>query len=180
MQGFTEEHTRKTLLKSCWCCSCKYRFDMIAICACVWITMREKRVFLVGDFCCEVVDMYAMKHCMKQLFLIIWDKNTRQCSKCKCKHYNGLNSCTKQREIVMNCLSAPCFNWNYYSRFHAGNFSLWDSKLRNITVKSYLKSTVRSKLIHCEWNAFYFIEIPFIGFTLHEIKQCSFFFRHPI
>ena len=46
-------------------------------------------------------------------------------------------------------------------------------------MKSYLKSTVRSKLIHCEWNAFYFIEIPFIGFTLHEIKQCIVFFSTP-
>ena len=31
---------------------------------------------------------------------------------------------------------------------------------------------LKSKLILCEWNAFYFIEIAFIGFTLHEIKQC--------
>ena len=31
----------------------------------------------------------------------------------------------------------------------------------------------------CEWNAFYFIEIAFIGFTLHEIKQCIGFFGTP-
>ena len=31
---------------------------------------------------------------------------------------------------------------------------------------------LKSKLIFCEWNAFYFIEIAFIGFTLHEIRQC--------
>ena len=31
---------------------------------------------------------------------------------------------------------------------------------------------LKSKLILCEWNAFYFIEIAFIGFTLHKIKQC--------
>ena len=35
---------------------------------------------------------------------------------------------------------------------------------------------LKSKLILCEWNAFYFIEIAFIGFTLHEIKQCIVFF----
>ena len=35
---------------------------------------------------------------------------------------------------------------------------------------------LKSKLIFCEWNAFYFIEIAFIGFTLHEIKQCIVFF----
>ena len=34
-------------------------------------------------------------------------------------------------------------------------------------------------LILCELNAFYFIEIAFIGFTLHEIKQCIFFFGTP-
>ena len=31
---------------------------------------------------------------------------------------------------------------------------------------------LKSKLILCEWNAFYFIEIAFIGFMLDEIKQC--------
>ena len=36
-----------------------------------------------------------------------------------------------------------------------------------------------SKLIFCEWNAFYFIEIAFIGFRLHEIKQCIVFFGTP-
>ena len=38
---------------------------------------------------------------------------------------------------------------------------------------------LKSKLILCEWNAFYFIEIAFIGFTLHEIKQCIVFFGTP-
>ena len=37
---------------------------------------------------------------------------------------------------------------------------------------------LKSKLILCEWNAFYFIEIAFTGFTLHEIKQCIFFLGH--
>ena len=35
---------------------------------------------------------------------------------------------------------------------------------------------LKSKLIVCEWNAFYFIEIAFIGFTFDEIKQCIVFF----
>ena len=35
---------------------------------------------------------------------------------------------------------------------------------------------LKSKLIFCEWNAFYFIEIAFIGFTIDEIKQCIVFF----
>ena len=40
---------------------------------------------------------------------------------------------------------------------------------------------LKSKLILCEWNAFYFIEIAFIGFTLHEIKQSIvFFLGHPV
>ena len=38
---------------------------------------------------------------------------------------------------------------------------------------------LKSKLILCEWNAFHFIEIAFIGFTLHEIKQCIVFFGTP-
>ena len=38
---------------------------------------------------------------------------------------------------------------------------------------------LKSKLILCEWNAFYFIEIAFIGFTLDEIKQCIVFFGTP-
>ena len=38
---------------------------------------------------------------------------------------------------------------------------------------------LKSKLIFCEWNAFYFIEIAFIGFTLDEIKQCIVFFGTP-
>ena len=38
---------------------------------------------------------------------------------------------------------------------------------------------LKSKLILCEWNAFYFIEIAFIGSTLHEIKQCIVFFGTP-
>jgi hypothetical protein len=29
----------------------------------------------------------------------------------------------------------------------------------------------QSKLILCEYNAFYYSEIAFIDFTLHEIKQ---------
>ena len=37
----------------------------------------------------------------------------------------------------------------------------------------------KSKLILCEWNAFYFIKIAFIGFTLHEIKRCIVFFGTP-
>ena len=35
---------------------------------------------------------------------------------------------------------------------------------------------LKSKLIVCEWNAFCFIEIAFIGFTFDEIKQCIVFF----
>ena len=38
---------------------------------------------------------------------------------------------------------------------------------------------LKSKLIVCEWNAFYFIEIAFIGFTFDEIKQCIVFFGTP-
>ena len=38
---------------------------------------------------------------------------------------------------------------------------------------------LKSKLILCEWNAFYFIEIAFIGFMLDEIKQCIVFFGTP-
>ena len=38
---------------------------------------------------------------------------------------------------------------------------------------------LKSKLILSEWNAFCFIEIAFIGFTLHEIKQCIVFFGVP-
>ena len=38
---------------------------------------------------------------------------------------------------------------------------------------------LKSKLILCEWNAFYFIEIAFIDFTLQEIKQCIVFFGTP-
>ena len=38
---------------------------------------------------------------------------------------------------------------------------------------------LKSKLILNEWNAFYFIEIAFIGFTLDEIKQCIVFFGTP-
>ncbi len=34
-------------------------------------------------------------------------------------------------------------------------------------------------LILCEYNAFYFSEIAFIGFTLHEIKQGIVFFGTP-
>ena len=39
---------------------------------------------------------------------------------------------------------------------------------------------LKSKLILCEWNAFYFIEIAFIGFTSDEIKQCIVFLGHPV
>ena len=38
---------------------------------------------------------------------------------------------------------------------------------------------LKSKLMLCEWNASYFIEIAFIGFTLHQIKQCIVFFGTP-
>ena len=38
---------------------------------------------------------------------------------------------------------------------------------------------LKSKLILCEWNAFYFMEIAFIDFMLHEIKQCIVFFGTP-
>ena len=38
---------------------------------------------------------------------------------------------------------------------------------------------LKSKLILCEWDAFYFIEIAFIGFPLDEIKQCIVFFGTP-
>ena len=38
---------------------------------------------------------------------------------------------------------------------------------------------LKSKLILCEWNAFYFIEIAFIDFRLHEIKQCIVFSGTP-
>ena len=34
---------------------------------------------------------------------------------------------------------------------------------------------LKSKLIFWEWNAFYFIAIAFIDFTLHEMKQCIVF-----
>ena len=35
---------------------------------------------------------------------------------------------------------------------------------------------LKSKLILCEWNTFYFIEIAFIRFTLDEIKGVYSFF----
>ena len=38
---------------------------------------------------------------------------------------------------------------------------------------------LKFKLILCEWNAFYFIEITFIDFTSDEIKQCIVFFGTP-
>ena len=37
----------------------------------------------------------------------------------------------------------------------------------NIVWKMNCDILLKSKLIFCEWNAFYFIEIAFIGFTLH-------------
>ena len=43
-------------------------------------------------------------------------------------------------------------------------------------IKCYLS---KSKLIICEYNAFYFSEIAFIGFTLHEIKQGIVFLGTP-
>ena len=43
-------------------------------------------------------------------------------------------------------------------------------------IESYIS---KSKLILCEWNAFYFSEIVFIDFTLPEIKQCIVFFGTP-
>ena len=39
---------------------------------------------------------------------------------------------------------------------------------------------LKSKLIVCEWNAFYFIEIAFKGFTFDEIKQCIVSLGHPV
>ena len=38
-------------------------------------------------------------------------------------------------------------------------------------IKCYIS---KSKLILCEYTAFYFSEIAFTGFTLHEIKRYSF------
>ena len=37
----------------------------------------------------------------------------------------------------------------------------------------------KSKLILCEYNAFYFSEIAVIGFTVHEIKQGIVFWGTP-
>ena len=37
----------------------------------------------------------------------------------------------------------------------------------------------KSKLILCEYNAFYFSEIAVIGFTVHEIKQGIVFLGTP-
>jgi hypothetical protein len=56
---------------------------------------------------------------------------------------------------------------------------LWNVKSSvNIVreIKCYLS---KSKLIICEYNAFYFNEIAFIGFTLHEIKQGIVFLGTP-
>ena len=49
----------------------------------------------------------------------------------------------------------------------------------NITrkIKCYI---LKSKLIICEYNGFYFSEIAFIGFTLHEIKEGIVFLGHPV
>ena len=44
-------------------------------------------------------------------------------------------------------------------------------------IESYIS---KSKLILREWNAFYFSEIAFIYFMLHEIKQCIVFLGHPV
>ena len=38
----------------------------------------------------------------------------------------------------------------------------------------------KSKLVLSECNALYFIVIAFIAFTLHEIKQFSIFWGHPV
>ena len=43
-------------------------------------------------------------------------------------------------------------------------------------IKCYVS---KSKLIICEYNGFYFSEIDFIGFTLHEIKEGIVFFGTP-
>ena len=43
-------------------------------------------------------------------------------------------------------------------------------------IKCYIS---KSKLIVCEYNGFYFSEIAFIGFTLHEIKEGIVFFGTP-
>ena len=37
----------------------------------------------------------------------------------------------------------------------------------------------KSKLILCEYNAFYFSEIAFIGFAFYVIKQCTVFLGTP-
>ena len=43
-------------------------------------------------------------------------------------------------------------------------------------IKCYIS---KSKLIICEYNAYYFSEIAFIDFTLHEIKQGIVFLGTP-
>ena len=43
-------------------------------------------------------------------------------------------------------------------------------------IKCYI---LKSKLIICEYNGFYFSEIAFIGFTLHENKEGIVFFGTP-
>ena len=43
-------------------------------------------------------------------------------------------------------------------------------------IKCYI---LKSKLIICEYNGFYFSEIAFIGFTLHEIKEGIVFWGTP-
>ena len=43
-------------------------------------------------------------------------------------------------------------------------------------IKCYI---LKSKLIICEYNGFYFSELTFIGFTLHEIKEGIVFFGTP-
>ena len=43
-------------------------------------------------------------------------------------------------------------------------------------IKCYIS---KSKLIICEYNGFYFSEIAFISFTLHEIKQGIVFLGPP-
>ncbi len=47
---------------------------------------------------------------------------------------------------------------------------------RGKLIKCYIS---KSKLILREYNAFYFSEIAFIGFTLHEIKQGIVFWGTP-
>ena len=44
-------------------------------------------------------------------------------------------------------------------------------------IKCYI---LKSNLILGQYNAFYFTQIAFTNFTLHEIKQCIVFLGHPL